>query len=122
MSIGRRHTVGFARGDIYWCDLDPVEGSEQGGTRPVIVISNDDFATSPVRTVLPMTHTEYAGEPDYVVKVHPHQSGLRDIGWVLANQARTVAVSRLRTRAGRAAPEVMAAIDAAVRYALGLED
>jgi mRNA interferase MazF len=121
MTVVQRPPAAYARGDIYLSDLDPVEGSEQGGTRPVVIVSNDDFSISPVRTVVPATTKEYVGEPAYVVKVHPHQTGLDHISWVLANQARTVAVSRLRRRLGRAAPEVMASIDAALRYALDLE-
>lgn len=121
MTSTRRVPSSFARGAIYWCDLEPVVGSEQGKKRPVVIVSNDDFGNSPVRTVVPVTTREYRGGPAFVVKMHPEQSGLREVSWALANQIRTVATARFGTRAGSAAPEVMRAVDDAVRYALDVE-
>ncbi len=124
MASSRRSPIAFARGEVFWCDLDPVVGSEQEGLRPVVIVSTDDFANSEVRTVVPATKTEYRGEAAFVVKMHPHQTGLSYISWALAHQVRTVSIERLSKggRVGFVAPETLAAIEDALRYAQGLDD
>ena len=85
------------RWQIFIADLNPVEGSEQGGTRPVIIISNEDFnQIMPVITILPVTALKdgsriYPGE----VLLSRGQANLERNSLVLAYQIRTISKKRL---------------------------
>ncbi|MBI4728931.1 MAG: type II toxin-antitoxin system PemK/MazF family toxin [Acidobacteria bacterium] len=109
------------RGEIYAARLDPVEGSEQGGTRPVLVVSNDLFnEVMPVATVAPLTTYRrprrhvYPGE----VLLASGKAGLRADSLVLCHQIRTVSRSRVGRRIGRLAGSDLAAVDEALRLHL----
>jgi mRNA interferase MazF len=92
------------RGDVIWADLDPVKGSEQGGRRPVVVVSEDVFnARSGTAIVMAITsQPQKAG--------YPLVSGLSSVklpkpSWVKISQIRTVIVQRLGRKIGQASPE-----------------
>ena len=109
------------RGEIYTAGLDPVVGSEQGGTRPVLVIQNDaGNRCSP--TVIALALTTALGKsplPTHVL-ARAEGSGLARDSLVLAEQMRTLDKRRLRERVGRLDEETMRAVDEAVCAALGL--
>ncbi len=92
------------RGDIVWADLDPVRGREQGGSRPVVVISADTFnARSGTVVALAMTsQPQRAGFPLTMEVVHtklPKQS------WVKISQIRVLSTDRLRKTICRLPPD-----------------
>ena len=95
------------RGDIYYADLSPVVGSEQGGVRPVLIIQNDTGQTNKAK--LP-THIALSA-PDH---------GLPRDSVVLLEQVRTLDKRRLRERMGRVDGELMERIDAAIAVSFGL--
>lgn len=111
------------RGDIYFADLDPVIGSEQGGRRPVLIIQNDlGNRFSPTVIALPLTGK--TGKPPLRthVPVFPPQGGVRVPSIILCEQVRTLEKTRLSRRLGALAPEKMALVDRALSAALGREE
>lgn len=90
------------RGDIGLAQVDPVEGHEQGGKRPVMVLSTDRYNRLPSGLVIivPIT-TRDRGNP-FHLRIEPPHGGLRQTSFILCDQARTISVTRLEQRFGRA--------------------
>ena len=89
--------------DIRFCALDPTQGSEQRGTRPVLVVSNDAVNHAlPVSTVLPLSSLK-PGDKVYPTEVliTSEISGLPNDSVAMVQQVRTVAHSRLEKLSGR---------------------
>lgn len=108
------------RGDIYWADLDPVVGSEQGGIRPVLVIQNNrGNQYSPTVIVAAMTSRDKKPGLPIHVPVTAAESGLKYDSVVLTEQVRTLEKTRLTRAAGRLGPGVMRRIDRALALSLG---
>ncbi len=114
---------GVRRGDIYYADLSPVVGSEQGGVRPVLIIQNDvGNRYSP--TVIAAAITSRMGKtrlPTHI-DITSAEAGLSKDSVVLAEQIRTLDKRRLRERIGHLDPGVMGAVDAALSVSFGLGD
>jgi mRNA interferase MazF len=102
------------RGDIYWADLEPVRGREQGGVRPVLVISHDIF-NERSGTVIALAITSQPQRAGYPLtwKI-PHGVLSRD-SWVKVSQVRTLSTERLSNRAGRLNPADLGEILDALR-------
>lgn len=108
------------RGDIFTVDLDPVRGSEQGKSRPAVVIQNDiGNRYSPTIIVAALTST-LRRDFDVNVIVEAPEGGLSNDSTVLLNQIRTVDRSRLGRYWGRLTPTTMTKIDRALMISLGL--
>jgi mRNA interferase MazF len=108
------------RGDIFTVDLEPVKGSEQGKTRPGLIIQNDiGNQYSPVVIVAAITSGEQA-KFDINVEVKSPEGGLTNNSIILLNQIRTVDKSSLGKYWGRLSPITMAKVDEAIRISLGL--
>jgi mRNA interferase MazF len=110
------------RGDVFDARLDPVEGSEQAGTRPVIVVSRDAINdASPVVVVVPCTtlKAERKIYPSQVLLRAP-EGGLRADSIALGEQVRATAKTRLRARRGTLSPEAMRRLDRALLITLDL--
>ncbi len=110
------------RGEVCPARLDPAEGSEQAGVRPVIVVSRDAInAASPVVIVVPCT-THRPGRrlyPSHVVLKAP-EGGLKADSVALAEQVRAVATSRLGPAWGALSPTSLHRLDRALLIALDL--
>ena len=109
------------RGDIYYADLSPVVGSEQGGVRPVLIIQNDTGNRySPTVIAAAITsQTNKAKLPTHIALSAPDHGRPRD-SVVLLEQVRTLDKRRLRERMGRVDGELMERIDAAIAVSFGL--
>jgi mRNA interferase MazF len=110
------------RGDIYNVRLDPVEGSEQGGSRPVIVVSRNSINTSSP-TVLAIPCTTYRpGKKVYVtqVLVYAPEGGLSNDSIALAEQVRILSKSRFGDYRGSLSIASMEQISMALSIALDL--
>ena len=111
------------RGEIYFVNLNPTQGREQAGKRPVLVLSVDPINQLPlVVTVVVGTKGENIHR-DYPtnVRVSSSESGLSLETVFLCFQIRSLDKQRFPTEAtGRLSPEKMLEIEAAVRYCLGL--
>lgn len=110
------------RGDIVLVDLDPKKGSEQGKTRPALVIQNDtgnEF--SPTTIVAPLTSSY---EKVYPVNVEVKHEGtdLEKDSVVLLNQIATVDIeARIIKKFGSLSAEKMREVDKAIKISLGLD-
>ena len=109
------------RGDIYYADLSPVVGSEQGGMRPVLIVQNDTGNRhSP--TVIAAAITSQTGKarlPTHIYLSGP-SVGLNRDSVILLEQIRTLDKSRLRERMGHLGTEAMNAVDDALAVSFGL--
>ena len=101
------------RGDIYYADLSPVVGSEQGGVRPVLIVQND------VGNRYSPTVIAAANLPTHI-QVQGNASGLTRDSIVLLEQIRTIDKKRLKERMGRLDDTSMAEIDTALSISFGL--
>ncbi len=88
--------------DVWFADLDPVEGHEQGGRRPVIVLSVDALGERGLAVVVPTTTTD-RGSPLHLV-LEPPEGGLSECSYALPEMVRSIATSRLETRWGAVRP------------------
>lgn len=110
------------RGEVYDARLDPSEGSEQAGTRPVIIVSRDAInSASRVVIVVPCT-THRLGRRLYPSQalVHAPDGGLEVDSVALGEQVRLLAKTRLGRRRGILSPQAFARIERALLIALDL--
>ncbi|MEU4740119.1 type II toxin-antitoxin system PemK/MazF family toxin [Actinosynnema sp. NPDC023658] len=113
------------RGDIYWVDLEPVQGAEANKVRPAVVVSNDAANRAAGRggrgvvTVVPITSNTTKVYP-FQVLLPAKDCGLGSDSKAQAEQVRTVAAVRLRARIGGCPPAVLKQLDDALRVHLSL--
>jgi len=110
------------RGEIYDARLEPVEGSEQGGTRPVIIVSRDAInAYSPVVLAVPCTTYQNNKKiyPTQVLIKAP-EAGLSNDSIVMADQVRVLSKQRLLRLRGILEQESLNKLDQALLIALDL--
>ncbi len=111
------------RGDIFYAQLNPVVGSEQGGTRPVLVIQNDiGNQYSPTTIVLAITSQISKAKLPTHIEMPVAKSGLEKDSVILAEQIRTIDKSRLKHKVAFLDDEFMAKVDKAAGISLGLAD
>ena len=107
------------RGDIYYANLDPVIGSEQGGIRPVVVIQNNvGNHYSPTTIVAAITSKDDKAKVPTHVKVKVE--GLSRTSIILLEQIRTIDKSRLRSYVNTLTDETMGIVDAALAISVDL--
>ena len=105
------------RGDIYYADLSPVVGSEQGGLRPVLIIGN---RYSP--TVIAAAITSRMGKtkmPTHI-DIYADRAGLARDSVILLEQVRTLDKRRLREKMGHLDDEMMSEVNSAIAVSFGL--
>jgi mRNA interferase MazF len=109
------------RGYIFFADLSPVVGSEQGGIRPVLVIQNDvGNKYSPTVIIAAITsHIEKAKLPTHV-EVEAKEYGLEKDSVILLEQIRTIDKQRLLDKVTELDDRVMQKVNQALRISLGL--
>ena len=109
------------RGEIYYADLSPVIGSEQGGIRPVLIVQNDvGNRFSPTVIAAAITSQKYkAGLPTHI-RVNSSDCGLAKDSIVLLEQVRTIDKRRLKERMGNLNEIDMNRINHALRVSFGL--
>ncbi|MCR4924783.1 MAG: type II toxin-antitoxin system PemK/MazF family toxin [Clostridiales bacterium] len=89
------------RGDIFYADLSPVVGSEQGGMRPVLIVQNDvGNKYSPTVIAAAITSQKYKTDLPTHIQVHASESGLAKDSIVLLEQVRTIDKKRLKEKMG----------------------
>ncbi|MCI9087772.1 MAG: type II toxin-antitoxin system PemK/MazF family toxin [Clostridia bacterium] len=112
------------RGDMFYADLSPVVGSEQGGVRPVLIIQND-VGNKHSPTVIAAAITSQTGKtklPTHI-EIEPEQSGLKAESVVLTEQIRTIDKSRLKEKIGHIDDEkIINRINNALGVSFGLEE
>lgn len=109
------------RGDIYYADLSPVVGSEQGGIRPVLIVQNDvGNKFSPTVIAAAITSQRYKNRLPTHISVNAGGCGLAKDSVVLLEQVRTLDKKRLRERMGTLSDGEMTRINEALSVSFGL--
>jgi mRNA interferase MazF len=109
------------RGDIFYADLNPVVGCEQGGIRPVLIIQNDiGNLFSPTTIVVPLTRSLKA--PGFPTHVHISrtESGCRSDSTALIEQSRTIDKKRLKEFMGHTSDHTMELVNEAILISNGI--
>ena len=107
------------RGEIYYADISPTIGSEQGGNRPVLILQNDvGNRYSPTTIVAPITSKKV--HRNFPTHVQIQADGLYFRSVVLLEQIRTIDKCRLGSYVGRLEPQTMAQVDNTILTSLGL--
>ena len=109
------------RGEVFYADLSPVVGSEQGGIRPVLIVQNEiGNRHSPTVIAAAITsRLDKARLPTHI-NIRAADTGLAKDSVVLLEQIRTLDKSRLRERMGRLDESTMSAVDNALAVSFGL--
>ncbi len=110
------------RGDIFYADLSPVVGSEQGGVRPVVIVQNDvGNRHSPTVIAAAITsRTEKTKLPTHI-DVTADRFGLAKDSVILLEQVRTIDKKRLKEKMGHLEDETMEKVNSAISVSFGLE-
>ena len=114
-------TTMVKRGDIFYADLSPVVGSEQGGIRPVIIIQNDiGNKYSPTIIVAAITSQINKAKLPTHVEISSEEYGLNKDSVVLLEQIRTVDKKRLKEKIGHMTESDMKKVDDALLISIGV--
>jgi mRNA interferase MazF len=97
------------RGDICWADLNPVIGSEQGGLRPVLVLSQNVF-NERSGTVIAVALTSQPQRAGFPLTLELEEKNLAKKSWVKISQIRTLSVKRIRKKIATASDEELSLI------------
>ncbi len=111
------------RGDIYYADLSPVIGSEQGGVRPVLIVQNDvgnKYSPTVIAAAITSQKTK-TGLPTHI-ELQATDTGLQKDSIVLLEQIRTIDKHRLKEKMGRLGDDSMNKVNEAIGISFGLSD
>ena len=118
----RERFMSVKRGDIYYADLSPVIGSEQGGLRPVLIIQNDignkyspTVISAAITSRMSKTHL-----PTHI-DIFADKAGLSKDSVVLLEQIRTLDKKRLKEKMGHLDDQVMSVVNSAIAVSFGLD-
>jgi mRNA interferase MazF len=101
--------AGILRGDIHWADLNPVIGSEQGGLRPVLILSQNVF-NEKSGTVIAVAITSRSQKAGYPLTLALTNTKLPKKSWVKISQIRTFSTKRIGKKIAKASNEELALI------------
>lgn len=111
------------RGDIYYADLSPVIGSEQGGVRPVLIVQNDiGNKYSPTVIAAAITSQINKAKLPTHIEINAQEYGLLKDSVILLEQIRTIDKKRLREKIGHLDEELMEKVNEAISISFGLTD
>ncbi|MGI6424783.1 MAG: type II toxin-antitoxin system PemK/MazF family toxin [Tepidanaerobacteraceae bacterium] len=109
------------RGDVFYADLNPVVGSEQGGIRPVLVVQNDvGNKYSPTVIVAAITSQIDKAKLPTHVELQSEEYGLEKDSVILLEQLRTVDKKRLKEKITILDQDIMVKVDESLKISLGL--
>jgi len=115
------HNTEIKRGDLFYADLSPVVGSEQGGVRPVLIIQNDiGNKYSPTVIVAAITSQINKAKLPTHVEISANEYGLNKDSVVLLEQIRTIDKKRLREKIGNLDEDIMVIVDNGLQVSMGL--
>lgn len=110
------------RGDMYYADLSPVVGSEQGGVRPVLIVQNDiGNKYSPTVIAAAITSQINKAKMPTHIEINAESYGLQKDSVVLMEQIRTIDKKRLKEKIGHVDGPLMEKVDEALLISFGLE-
>ena len=110
------------RGEIYYADLSPVVGSEQGGVRPVLIVQNDvGNKYSPTVIAAAITSQINKAKMPTHIEVDASEYGLAKNSVILLEQIRTIDKKRLKEKMGKLDDNIMNRVDEALAVSFGLD-
>jgi len=113
--------LNIKRGDIFYADLSPVVGSEQGGIRPVLIVQNDvGNRFSPTVIAAAITSQQSKANLPTHIPLNADSSGLAKDSVVLLEQVRTIDKKRLKEKMGSVDQNYMSEINDAISISFGL--
>lgn len=113
--------MSIKRGDMYYADLSPVIGSEQGGVRPVLIIQNDvGNKYSPTVIAAAITSQTTKNKLPTHININSSEYGLVKDSVILTEQIRTIDKSRLKEKIGQIDPFTMNLVNNALGVSFGL--
>jgi mRNA interferase MazF len=113
--------VNVKRGDVYYADLSPVIGSEQGGVRPVLVLQNNvGNKYSPTIIISAITSQINKSKLPTHIEINATEFGLSKDSVVLLEQIRTIDKKRLREKIGHLDDELMNQVNEALQISFGM--
>ncbi len=101
--------AGILRGDIHWADLNPVIGSEQGGFRPVLILSHNVF-NDRSGTIIAVAITSQPQRAGFPLTLELSDTKLPKKSWAKISQIRTLSTKRIGKRIANVSPEELASI------------
>lgn len=111
------------RGDMYYADLSPVVGSEQGGVRPVLIVQNDiGNKYSPTVIAAAITSQINKAKLPTHIEISAQEYGLQKDSVILLEQIRTIDKKRLREKIGHLDDDLMDKVNDAIGISFGLGD
>ena len=113
--------MNIKRGEIYYADLSPVVGSEQGGVRPVLIVQNDvgnKYSPTVIAAAITSQH-EKSNLPTHI-NLSAECCGLAKDSIVLLEQVRTIDKRRLKEKMGAIDTNAMNKVDKALSVSFGL--
>jgi len=111
------------RGDMFYADLSPVVGSEQGGVRPVLIVQNDvGNKFSPTVIVSAITSQINKAKLPTHVEINAQEYGIQKDSVILLEQIRTIDKKRLREKIGHLDDKLMEQVNDALSISFGLVD
>ena len=114
--------VKIKRGDIFLANLNPVQGSEQGGVRPVLIIQNNILNMyAPTTIIAPITSKIYSKEFPTNVFLDKKDSRLNKDSTILLNQIRTIDKKRIIKRLNSLNEHIIRKINLAIKISLDLD-
>ena len=113
--------MNIKRGDIYYADLSPVVGSEQGGLRPVLIVQNDvGNRYSPTVIAAAITSKMSKARLPTHIDIYAKEVGLAKDSVILLEQVRTLDKRRLREKMGHLEEDTMKRVNEAISVSFGL--
>ena len=107
------------RGDIVWADLSPAKGHEQGGLRPVLVLSHNPF-NERSGTIIAAAITSQPQRAGFPLTLELTTPGLPKRSWVKISQIRTLSIDRLGAKLAEAEPEDVDEVVAGLNEIIGI--
>jgi mRNA interferase MazF len=109
------------RGEIWFANLNPTQGSEQAGIRPVLIIQNDRInAYTTTILAIPLTTTLRRGLLPSCVQINKGEGGLTSDSVALCHQTRALDKSRLLNRLGSVSDQTLTAVENCILFTFGV--
>jgi mRNA interferase MazF len=109
-----------ARGDVWDLDFNPIQGHEQAGHRPALIVSVDLFNQGPAELVVAIPLTRTDRRVRWHVPVTPPEGGVSATSYIQCENVRSISSSRLTRFRGRVSLQTLAEVEDRLRILLGL--
>jgi mRNA interferase MazF len=109
-----------SRGEVWLVNLDPTQGREQAGTRPILIISVDGFNHGAAELVVGVPITSKAKGIPLHVEINPPEGGLNVKSFAKCEDVRSISVNRLVKKFGKVSPQTIEKIEDRLKILLGL--